>query len=64
LSAQLHERRGARATVGRGNAHEDVVDVFLRVLDDHVEVTALVENAGVEELRLRIAPRRGGRARP
>ena len=41
--------------------HEDVVGRGLRVLDEDVEVAVLVEDAGVEQLELRLPPCRAAR---
>ena len=61
------QRRCVRAAVVRGDEHRDVVVAGLRVLDDHVEVAVLVEDAGVQELVLHLllaaAPVRGDELR-
>ena len=50
------ERRRLGPAVGRGDADQDVIDAGLGVFDRDVEVAALVEDAGVEQLELRLAP--------
>ena len=46
---------GSGPAVGGRDADQEVVGVRLRVLDDHVEVAALVEDPRVEQLELGIA---------
>jgi len=48
------ELRDIRATIGRGDANQNVGRRRLRILDLDVEVAVLVERAGVEQLELRI----------
>ena len=36
-----------------GDANEDVLHIRLRILHEHVEVTAFVEHPGVEKFKLR-----------
>ena len=48
--------RRVRAAVVRGDAHEDVARVGLRVLHEHVEVAVVVEDAGIEQFELRVVP--------
>ena len=43
-----------RSPVDRGDAHEDVFGRALGVLDEHVEIAVVVEDAGVEELVLHL----------
>jgi plasmid stabilization system protein ParE len=45
-------------------AHQDVVGTVLRVLDEDIEVAALVEDAGVAELELGLGFPGGGSPRP
>ena len=52
--------RRFRPAVGRRDADQDVVGGRLRVLDEDVEVAVVVEDAGVEQLELRVARGRGG----
>ena len=52
---QQVQRRRLRPAVVRGDAHQQVVVVRLRVLDLHVEVAVVVEHAGVEQLVLEVA---------
>ena len=45
----------AGAAIGRFDADQDIVGAGFGVFDDHVEITIVVENAGVDELELQIA---------
>ena len=47
-----------RAAVGRGDLHQDVVGRALGVPDEHVEVPAVVEDAGIEQLVLHLVRER------
>jgi hypothetical protein len=56
-AAQLRQQRQLRrlgAAIVRGHLHQDVVGCGLCVLDEHVEVGVGVEQAGVEQLELRL----------
>ena len=46
---QQVQRRGVGAAVGRADADQNVLGRVLGVLDEHVEVAVLVEDAGVEQ---------------
>ena len=46
-----------RSAVGRGDLHQDVVGRALGVLDEHVEVPVVVEDAGIEQLVLHVVAR-------
>jgi hypothetical protein len=50
------KRRGRRPTVGGGDANQQVLRLRLRVLDDHVEVTVVLEHARIDQLVLRLMP--------
>ena len=52
---QQMQRRGVRPAIGHGDANADVVRRRLRILGKHVEVPALVEDAGISQLVLAIA---------
>ena len=48
------------ASVGDGNSNRDIVDIFLGILNLHIEVSAVLEDACVEQFELgllTIAPR-------
>ena len=49
---QQVECRGFGCTVGNGHLHQDVFDIGLGVFDRHVEIAAVVEDSGVEDLEL------------
>src|SRR5579862_7298729 len=48
------QRSGVRPAVGHGDADQDVVYLGLGILDEDIEVAVLIENAGVDQLKLRI----------
>ncbi len=50
------QRRGVGAAVRDRDTNEDIVDRGLGVFRGHVEVEALVEDAGVSQLELRLRP--------
>ncbi len=62
---QQVQRRRLGPAVGGADADQDVVRRGLRVLDEDVEVAVVVENAGVQQLVLGVAPAcAGGSRRP
>ena len=46
-----------RSAVGRGDLHQDVIGRAFGVLDEHVEVPVVVEDAGIEQLVLHVVAR-------
>src|ERR1700691_6177420 len=48
------QRSGVRPAVGRRDADQNVVYVGLGILDEHVEVAVLIEDAGIDQLKLGI----------
>src|SRR5581483_6214680 len=51
---QQMQRRGIGAAIGHGDPDQHIVRRGLRVLRRHIEVAALVENAGIDQLILGI----------
>ena len=51
------QRRFVGPAIDRRDLDQDVFDVGFRVLDEHIEIAVLVENAGVDQLVLRLALR-------
>ena len=48
------QARGLRATVGHRHLHQNVVGSTLRVFDPDIEITIVVEDAGVDQLEFRV----------
>ena len=49
------QRRAIGTAIVRGDANDDRVLIFFRRFNEDVEVAAVVEDAGIDQLELRIA---------